>query len=413
MKRPALLTAPACLLLLTALLPGQEGIQQGTIKRVDADRGLVTITAGGKDLELIVTPESRLVGGDNPPLAKRLKAGAVKEGAAVLFKAGDRGGKKVLIGLRLADGRAGPGKLPRADTSKLKPLTELGGDEYRGFPGGLYPGGKNERPAAHEAAGLALARQVRPLAADGTPDPRGKIILLSVGMSNTSQASQGFEKLFRADPDRNPAVAFVNGAQGGMTAARIRDPEDGGAGQKYWQEVDRRLKAAGLGRAQVQAAWIKQADAGPSQGFPGYARQLRSELADVVRVLRDRFPNLRLVYLSSRTYGGYARTPLNPEPYAYESAFAVRWLIEDQIKGSPDLNYDPARGKARAPWLGWGPYLWANGTAKRADGFFYDERDFAADGTHLSPSGQEKVGRLLLEFLKADSTARPWFLRPS
>ncbi len=297
------------------------------------------------------------------------------------------------------------------DTSRLKPLSELGAGEYQGFPGGLYPGGKNERPAGHEAAGLRLARQVRPLGADGKPSPDGKIVLLSVGMSNTSQAFTAFKKLADQDRDKNPHLVLVNGAQGGMTAFATQDPDDRRTGTRFWATVDERLKEAGVTRAQVQAVWIKQADAGPSSGFPQYARTLENELTRIVQVLARRFPNLKLTYLSSRTYGGYAKTRLNPEPYAYESGFSVKWLIEKQLQGDPALNYDPAKGRVTAPWLSWGPYLWANGSVKRADGFSYEEGDFAADGTHESPSGQRKVGHLLLDFFKHDPTTRPWFVK--
>jgi hypothetical protein len=295
------------------------------------------------------------------------------------------------------------------DISKLKPLPELGAGEYKGFQGGFYPGGKSERPKAHEAAGLALAKQVRPLDAEGKPSADGKIVVMSVGMSNTNQAWAGFLRVARDDKDINPHVKLVNGAVGGVTASMMQTEE--GPGARYWSTVDERLKAAGVTREQVQAVWIKQADAGPSEGFPGYARKLEGELANIVRVLRRRFPNLKLVYLSSRTYGGYAKTRLNPEPYAYESGFAVKWLIEKQLNGDPALNYDPKKGKVMAPWLSWGPYLWANGSTKRADGFAYEERDFASDGTHESPSGQAKVGKLLLQFFKTDSTTRPWFVK--
>jgi hypothetical protein len=273
----------------------------------------------------------------------------------------------------------------------------------------MYPGGKNERPAALEKAGLELAKQVQARDADGKPNAGGKIVLLSVGMSNTSQASAGFAQELARDRERNAAVVFVNGAQGGMTAARIQDPRTD-SGQQYWDTVDQRLQAAGVTRAQVQVVWIKQADAGPKQGFPGYARQLQAELKRIVQLLPERFPNVKLVYLSSRTYGGYAKTGLNPEPYAFESALSVRWLIEEQIKGDKDLNFDPQRGRMQAPWLSWGPYLWAAGSTKRADGFFYEESDFAKDGTHLSPTGQQKVGRLMLQFFKTDATTRPWFM---
>src|SRR5262249_13574578 len=141
----------------------------------------------------------------------------------------------------------------------------------------------------------------------------------------------------------NERLLFVNGAQGGMTAQAIQDPDDEGPGTRYWTEVDRRLKKAGCSRAQVQVVWIKQADAGPSQGFPGYARKLQGELRKIVQVLAKRFPNVKLVYLSSRTFAGYARSRLNPEPYAYESGFSVKWLIEEQLKGDAALNFDSGK----------------------------------------------------------------------
>jgi hypothetical protein len=395
---------------LAGVLPAQEGIRRGKIKKIDLDRMVLTLTVGGKDRDFGLTEKTQVLGAAGKDLKERLRG--FKEGAEVLFKAGRQGGQDVVLGLKLA-GAGGAEAPPKVDTSGFKPLTELGTNEYHGFQGGLYPGGKNERPAAHEALGLRLARQVRPLDAEGKPSPDGRIVLLSVGMSNTSQASQAFQKLLAADKDKNPRLVFVNGAQGGMTAAAIQDPEDKGRGTRYWSTVDERLKAAGVTRAQVQVVWIKQADAGPTQGFPGYARTLQAELARIVQRMPARFPDLKLVYLSSRTYGGYAKTRLNPEPYAYESGFAVKWLIGQQLQGDPALNDDAAKGAVKAPWLSWGPYLWANGATPRADGFRYEEGDFAADGTHESPSGQRKVGQLMLQFFQTDSTTRPWFVRPA
>jgi uncharacterized protein (TIGR03437 family) len=37
--------------------------------------------------------------------------------------------------------------------------------------------------------------------------------------------------------------------------------------------------------------------------------------------------------------------------------------------------------------------------------------DLAADGTHPAATGRMKVARMLLDFLKTDATARPWFVR--
>lgn len=389
--------------LLAASLAAQEPIQRGKIKKIDVEKQTVILTVDGQDRVFLVTEETRVFGSNAKEVRERLKG--LKEGAAVQFKAGKKDGKDVLVGIRSAGGQP-----PPVGENALRPLTELGDKKYQDFAGGLYPDGKNERPAAHEAAGLALAKQVRPLDAQGKPAADGKIVFLSVGMSNTTQEFSTFKQLADADKEKNPRLVIVDGAQGGMTAARIQDAEDNGAGLKFWTTVDQRLKAAEVSRKQVQVAWIKQANAGPTEGFPQYAQKLQSELARIVQLMQKRFPNLKMVYLSSRTYGGYAKTGLNPEPYAYQSAFAVRWLIEQQLKGEAALNHDPGKGEVKAPWLSWGPYLWANGTVKRADGFFYEEGDFAGDGTHPSASGRRKVAELLLKFCKTDPTARPWFL---
>jgi len=127
--------------------------------------------------------------------------------------------------------------------------------------------------------------------------------------------------------------------------------------------------------------------------------------------MHDKFPNLKVTYLSNRTYAGYASSPLNPEPHAYENGFAVKWVISDQLAGKPELNYDPAKGPVRAPWVEWGPYLWADGVKPSKSGLSYVREDYTeADGTHPTPSGRMKVAKLLMEFMKTDPTARGWFL---
>jgi hypothetical protein len=42
----------------------------------------------------------------------------------------------------------------------------------------------------------------------------------------------------------------------------------------------------------------------------------------------------------------------------------VKWLIADRIAAKPELNFDPAKGPVRLPWIAWGSYLWAHGGAE-------------------------------------------------
>jgi len=167
----------------------------------------------------------------------------------------------------------------------------------------------------------------------------------------------------------------------------------------YWDSVDDRLIEADVSAKQVQAVWLKQSIAGEDRRFPRDAKALQADLRAIVRTMRIRYPNLRLVYLSSRTYGGYAITGLNPEPAAYDSGYAVRGAIQDRMLG-----------KLKGPWLGWGPYLWTDGLLGRSDGLVWTCDDVEADGTHPSKSGIQKVVGLLVTFFKTDPTARRWFV---
>ena len=288
----------------------------------------------------------------------------------------------------------------------LVPITALGAGTYQGYPGGLYPGGSNQRPPAYEEAGLVIANAIAPLDTFGNPDANGRVVFISIGMSNATQEFSTFVPMANADPYRDPRVLVVDCAVGGQTASIIKDPA-----APYWTTVRSRLSARGSSLAQVQVAWIKEANAGPTSGFPAATVTLMRDLGSVVRTLKDLLPNVRIAYLSSRIYAGYASTALNPEPYAYESGFAVKWLIEAQISGEDSLEFDPGQGPVEAPWLSWGPYLWADGLNPRpGDGLTWSCGDFATDGTHPAAGGRLKVADMLFQFVHIDPTVQPWYL---
>ncbi|HSM50668.1 MAG TPA: DNRLRE domain-containing protein [Thermoanaerobaculia bacterium] len=306
-----------------------------------------------------------------------------------------------LIALAAGSGRA-------EGATGLVPLTQLGSDPYLGFPGGLYPGGADEPPAAHATLAGQLAAAVLPRAAEGAPDPTGRIGFLAIGMSNTNQEFKAFERLADPDARRDPRIVLVNGAVGGMGAETIADPAS-----PYWSILDGRLAAAGLAPAQVQVVWLKQIQGIPSTtAFPGHAEELRDLLGMIARILRGRFPNLQLAFLASRSFGDYAETnPLRREPIAYETGFGVKWVIEAQIAGDPDLNADPTAGPVEAPLLLWGPYLWADGEVPREpDGLTWLREDYEADGIHPSPAGEAKVAALLASFFGSHPATRRWYL---
>jgi hypothetical protein len=404
----------------------QPGPQRGTVKSFDAASGrIVVIDAGGNEIDAAVVPQTNTRGADGKPIEGFRERG-VPAGTDVMFRVEERQGRRVLVGLRLAPAAGaqeaargqGAGKRPGApppppprESIGVKPLSELGGETYKGQTGGLYGNGRNEPPPSLATAATAAAARIQPLDAEGKPSPTGKIVLVSFGMSNTTQEFSTFKRLADADPAKSPLVVIVDLAQGGKAAEQWNDP--GAVGQQTWNTAHARLKAADVTPQQVQVVWLKQALIMPARfgEFPAHAKKLEEELVKNIELLKQHFPHLQLAYLSSRIYAGYAATPLNPEPFAYESAFAVRGVIEAQQAGETRLNHDASRGAVRAPVVLWGPYLWGDGTTPRKDGVVWRRDDLAGDGTHPSPSGRTKVAELLLAHFQTDPFAKPWFCR--
>ncbi|HEY2251611.1 MAG TPA: hypothetical protein VGH74_11145, partial [Planctomycetaceae bacterium] len=108
------------------------------------------------------------------------------------------------------------------------PLNDLGMGLYLNqFQGGLYPNGSNVVPATHAVVGLARAAAIEPLNTAGVPDPNGKLGLISIGYSNSTQEFCSQSGLGPCNPwtfmgqaatnsgVNHSTLAIVNGAMGG------------------------------------------------------------------------------------------------------------------------------------------------------------------------------------------------------
>jgi hypothetical protein len=286
------------------------------------------------------------------------------------------------------------------------PLNDIGPAPWAyGYIGGLYENGANFDPADHLAIGLQRAAAVK--------DP----VFLAIGFGETRRIFDAFTAMARSDPRVNRDIAFVNAACDGCDFSAWIPPRSESTFNVIRSSA---LAPAGLTEKQVQVIWMQLVTNAPLFPLPqqdGDAYRLKGSIATALRALKARYPNLQIVYLSSRVYGGYATTDWNPEPFAYESALSVRWIVMGQISwertgGLWDTrigNIDDTTGNAA--WVAWGPYLWADGTMPRSDGLTWQRDDFEADGETLSPKGAQKGAELLLQFLLAEPTAG-WFRAP-
>jgi hypothetical protein len=201
----------------------------------------------------------------------------------------------------------------------------------------------------------------------------------------------------------------------------------------------------------VQVVWIKEANGGPGVkgcGTSGGTSQpcqalcdatvagctntvsgtealrYESQLGQILRAAKTRWPNLKLAFISSRIFAGYASIDLSPEPYAFEYGFSTQFLMQAQINQISNGTVDPTAGDLNyndgtSPWIAWGPYLWANGSTPRADGLVWcngqtaapcnGEVDFQSDGTHPNTTGQQKVAAMLTSFFLNSPYTKGWF----
>lgn len=258
-----------------------------------------------------------------------------------------------------------PDPLP-GPTPDLVALDALDAD-YQGLPGGLVANG----------------------VPDVTPSD-GRIVIIAISMSNGRLEFQKYMDLYAGHADVSPAIGLVNCAQGGNALERWLELDI------LWDGCRQRIADAGFDLDQVRVVWAKNANQFTQHGLtlpdPGADYY---DLVENIGALSERigreFPSVRAIFHTSRIYAGWAQAQASRgEPMSYEGGFAVNVAIERWQAGElPD-----------APWIGWGPYLWANATTPNSHGVFWTPEDFQDGGTNHHPSdlGQAKVADALHAF---------------
>jgi hypothetical protein len=111
MKRAHVFFGVIGLTFITAALSAQEGQRKGTIKKTDAGKGIITITADGKDQDYLLLPESKVMdAATGQPVANPFQNKSMAAGTPVLFKAAAKDGKNVLWGIMLNADKQPPAK---------------------------------------------------------------------------------------------------------------------------------------------------------------------------------------------------------------------------------------------------------------------------------------------------------------
>lgn len=280
---------------------------------------------------------------------------------------------------------------PPTDTTETLALVDMtNGEKYKGFSGGLYTGGTNTPPNAHNTAGITSRQAIDYWDINGDPDPGGKMVFLIHGPSTAEQVAcgKGRDGTDPAKPclvgtfleqaaqrvDLNPKMVIVNGAKEGQSMESWTPSTH----SNYNRIRDNILPFYGVTEAQVGAIHMKatmsrQADRPLLPDVLADAFALQAALEAYLIAIRIRYPNLKQLYLQPRVYSwSQVLTSHSPHPWEYEEGYGVKWFIEDHIGET-------------APFIGWAPYLYANGnTPRNLDGLTWPEANVKADGIHPS-----------------------------
>ncbi|HTW30175.1 MAG TPA: choice-of-anchor D domain-containing protein, partial [Candidatus Sulfotelmatobacter sp.] len=191
----------------------------------------------------------------------------------------------------------------------LVAINDLGTGLFEGDEGGLYPNGANVRPSGQDAAGVALAQGIVPLNTSGTYSPTGQYVMMAIGESTAQNEFNRFLPIANSDPEKNPHLVLVNGAQGGATPNNFTSTSS-----VYWATVlNNYLPQNGVTANQVVVIWMEDTDGIATGKFPSDITTLQSEYETMMQTMHTLFPNLKMVYFSSRVYGGYSNGVGTPD----------------------------------------------------------------------------------------------------
>jgi hypothetical protein len=177
----------------------------------------------------------------------------------------------------------------------------------------------------------------------------------------------------------------------------------------YWGYVAGRLKDSNTSFRQVQIIYLETEDSTDINSFPGRPLQVKNELETCFRVFKQKFPNVKLVYLLARTTTYFNQYVFNTEPCPYYFGWACKWAIEDQINGVHGTEY---KGKNKvSPMITWGFYQWATSTPRKTDGFKWSESLMKPDGLHANLIGADTLSTRFQNFLLTDEYAKNWYAK--
>jgi len=283
------------------------------------------------------------------------------------------------------------------------PLNDLGPGTFMGYPGGLYPGGANTPSGQYADDLLAASQSIVPLDKLGVPVSTGKIVFISLGASVGGHMMKALITKTKNNPVTNSKLLLLNCNQGAGFASLndVMNPNSA-----YWTHVNQVI-TRNTSYQQVQVLYLETDDTARVT-WPGKPDIVRKNIDSCLRLFKQKFLNIKLVYVlgRTRTFGNIKYWNKEPNPYYF--GWGCKWAIEDQINGLPGTEYKLAN--AVAPMITWGWYEWADSLPRKTDGFSWRSSQ-TVDGLHATTEGQDTLATRFQNFLLTDPYASIWYAK--
>jgi hypothetical protein len=285
------------------------------------------------------------------------------------------------------------------------PLDDLGTGTFGDSVGGLYPNGENAPSGVYADDLYSISQQIVPLDTFGNPSssPKAKITFLSMGGSTGGHNMKNLQGKTVGNPLCNQSVKIINGNTGTGDGAigNIMDTN-----HTYWAHVSKMLRGTKSSYRQVQVLYLETDDTAKFISWPQRPTLVKNDLEACMRVMKIKFPNLKIIYVLGRTKTFGNNATWNKEPSPYYFGWGCKWAIQDQINGVPGTEYKDSN--AVAPMIAWGFYQWADSLPRQTDGFYWRSSE-TEDGLHANAVGQDTLTYRFQNFLLTDKNSSLWY----
>lgn len=230
----------------------------------------------------------------------------------------------------------------------------------------LYPG-RNDLPVPYQVDIQLKAANID-----------SPFVVIAEGMSNSKIFFDELAVRFNTDTVFTDDFTFVNLSEPGCDLECWTEGSHGSKTRPDKYEPSEDVRIALLHHSNNR----KQQNGDESKPFPQHAIKTCNQLVERMHQINDDYPNLEIILLTSRVYGGLTCGTTNREPVALEEGFSVKYAIHRWNVEENDNN--------DLPFALWGPYFWDK---------TWDSSYFLPDLVHPSQKGADEFSDIYTSFL--------------